>query len=38
MISMEKRVNIVRFVNWMGFDKAAGNDGRSVPLNRILSC
>ena len=29
---MEKRVNIVRFVNWMGFDKAAGNDGRSVPL------
>lgn len=30
---MEKRINIVRFVNWMGFDKAAGNDGRSVPLN-----
>ena len=31
---MEKRVNIVNFVNWMGFDKAAGRDGRSVPLDR----
>ena len=29
---MRERKNIVRFVNWMGFDKAAGNDGRCVPL------
>jgi len=30
---MKTRKNIVNFVNWMGFDKAAGRDGRSVPLN-----
>lgn len=33
---MVKRVNIVRFVNWMGFDKAADNDGRSVPLDNSV--
>lgn len=31
---MKTRKNIVNFVNWMGFDKAAGRDGRSVPLDK----
>lgn len=32
---MKTRKNIVRFDNWMAFDKvAAGNDGRSVPLDK----
>ena len=29
---MKTRKNIVNFVNWMGFDKAAGRDGGYVPL------
>ncbi len=31
---MTTRKNIVNFVNWMGFDKAAGRDGQSVPLEK----
>jgi len=31
---MKTRKNIVNFVNWMGFDKAAGRDGHCVPLDK----
>ncbi len=31
---MKIRKNIVNFVNWMGFDKAAGRDNGCVPLDR----